>query len=73
MKQTIEQTLQKPEGKQLKFKRDLSLSWPIMKSLIIFDNTADGTLLTQSKTHLACQLKFILSTIGSSHAITHKY
>lgn len=34
-----------PEGKTLEFKRDLSSSKPILKTLVAFANTAGGTLL----------------------------
>jgi len=71
MNLTIEQLIQQPEGKRLEFKCDLSSPKPIMRSLTAFANTADGTLLTQSKSHLDSQLTFILSTIGGSHATTH--
>ena len=57
MKQAIEQPLKQAESKQLEFKRDLSS----LKTFTAFANTAGGILSTQ----------FILSTMGSSHAITH--
>ena len=68
MNKSIEQILQQPEGKQLEFKRDLSSPKPIMKSLTAFANTAGGIL---SKAYSNRQSIFILSTIGSNHAITH--
>lgn len=42
---TIEQRLSEPEGKQLEFKRDLSLPKPLMKTLVAFANTAGGQLI----------------------------
>ena len=37
--------LSQPEGKTLEFKRDLSSSRPVMKTLIAFANTAGGKLV----------------------------
>ncbi|MBV1884530.1 MAG: helix-turn-helix domain-containing protein [Pseudomonadales bacterium] len=44
MMHEIEQSLAKPEGKQLEFKRDLSSPKPILRTLIAFANTAGGQL-----------------------------
>jgi predicted HTH transcriptional regulator len=37
--------LSKPEGKTLKFKRDLSSLKSILKTLVAFANTAGGTII----------------------------
>jgi predicted HTH transcriptional regulator len=37
--------LHQPEGKTLEFKRDLSSTRNILKTLVAFANTAGGTLL----------------------------
>ena len=41
----LESLLQQPEGKTLEFKRDLSSSKPILKTLVAFANTAGGRLI----------------------------
>jgi len=41
----IQTILASPEGKTLEFKRDLSSSKPILKTLVAFANTAGGTLV----------------------------
>ncbi len=43
--ESIESLLQKPEGKTLEFKRDLSSPSPIIKTLVAFANTAGGRLI----------------------------
>ena len=37
--------LKQPEGKTLEFKRDLSSSDGVLRSIVAFANTAGGTLL----------------------------
>ena len=41
----LEKLLLLPESKTLEFKRDLSSSDPILKTVIAFANTAGGTLI----------------------------
>lgn len=41
----IGQILTLPEGKTLEFKRDLTSTEPILKTLVAFANTAGGTLI----------------------------
>ena len=41
----IRSILSQPEGKTLEFKRDLSSSRPVMKTLVAFANTAGGRLV----------------------------
>jgi predicted HTH transcriptional regulator len=50
---SIIELLKKPEGKTLEFKRDLSSSLGIVRTLIAFANTAGGTLIigVEDKTH----------------------
>ncbi len=45
MKIPIAELFSHPEGKQLEFKRDLSSSQPIMKTLIALANTAGGRFI----------------------------
>lgn len=42
---TLEQLVKKPEGKQLEFKRDLSSSQPLLKTLVAFANSAGGQVI----------------------------
>ena len=39
------ETLKRPEGKTLEFKRDLSSPEGVLKTIVAFSNTAGGTLL----------------------------
>jgi len=41
----IDDLLASPKGKTLEFKRDLSSPKPILKTLVVFANTAGGTLI----------------------------
>ncbi len=41
----IDELLEKPEGKTLEFKRDLSSHKPILKTIVAFANTAGGSLI----------------------------
>jgi len=45
MKQTVHPLLQQPEGKQLEFKRDLSSTRNLLKTLVAFANCAGGRLV----------------------------
>ena len=42
---TVNELLNRPEGKTLEFKRDLSSLKPIMKTLVAFANTAGGVMI----------------------------
>jgi ATP-dependent DNA helicase RecG len=42
---TMSELLNRPEGKTLEFKRDLSSLKPIMKTLVAFTNTAGGVMI----------------------------
>jgi predicted HTH transcriptional regulator len=41
----IDEVFSRPEGKTLEFKRDLSSSKPLLKTLVAFANTAGGRLV----------------------------
>lgn len=45
MKQTVHPLLQQPQGRQLEFKRDLSSTRNLLKTLVAFANSAGGRLV----------------------------